>query len=96
MKNVLVTLGAAGSYLLKEDGTEPFFPADDSVEVVDTTAAGDSYVAALAVALSRGESLEAAARFASRVSDVVVTRPGAQTSIPSPEELEALGDSSHG
>ena len=66
------------------------------MKVVDTTAAGDSYVAALAVALSRGESLEAAARFASRVSDVVVTRPGAQTSIPSPEELEALGDSSHG
>ena len=96
VKNVLVTLGAAGSYLLKEDGTESFFPADDSVKVVDTTAAGDSYVAALAVALSLGESLEAAARFASRVSDVVVTRPGAQTSIPSPEEPEALGDSSHG
>ncbi len=96
VKNVLVTLGAAGSYLLKEDGTESFFPADDSVKVVDTTAAGDSYVAALAVALSWGESLEAAARFAARVSDVVVTRPGAQTSIPSPEELEALVDSSHG
>ena len=64
--------------------------ADSSVQAVDTTAAGDSYVAALAVALSQGEGLEAAARFASRVSDIVVTRPGAQTSIPSLEELRRL------
>ena len=43
---------------------------------------------ALAVALSQGKGLEEAARFASRVSDIVVSRPGAQTSIPSLEELE--------
>ena len=89
-KNVLVTLGAAGSYLLCEDGTEVRMAADSSVQAVDTTAAGDGYVAALAVALSQGEGLEAAARFASRVSDIVVTRPGAQTSIPSLEELRRL------
>lgn len=88
VKNVLVTLGSAGSYLLLEDGSEVRMEANPKVQVVDTTAAGDSYVAALAVALSQGENLEKAARFASRVSDIVVTRPGAQTSIPSREEVE--------
>ena len=85
---MLVTLGGAGSYLLREDGTEARIPADSTVKVVDTTAAGDSYMGALAVALSQGKDLEEAARFASRVSDIVVSRPGAQTSIPSLEELE--------
>ena len=72
VKNIVVTLGGEGSYLLK----------------VDTTAAGDSYVAGLAVALSRGDSLDEAVELASRVSNIVVTRKGAQPSIPSFEELE--------
>ena len=62
--------------------------ADKTVHVVDTTAAGDSYVAGLAVALSRGDSLDEAVELASRVSNIVVTRKGAQPSIPSFEELE--------
>ena len=45
VKNVLVTLGSEGSYLLKEDGTQSRFPADKTVTVVDTTAAGDSFMA---------------------------------------------------
>ena len=88
VKNVLVTLGGAGSYLFREDGTEVRLEADSTVQVVDTTAAGDSYVAALAVAISQGQDLAEAAEFASRVSDIVVSRPGAQTSIPSKEEVE--------
>ena len=85
-RQVLVTLGGAGSYLLREDGSEAFFQADPSVKVVDTTAAGDSFVGALAVSLSRGRDLAGAARFASRVADIVVSRPGAQSSIPYLEE----------
>lgn len=88
VKNVLVTLGSAGSYLLEENGAQTRFEADSTACVVDTTAAGDSFVAALAVALSEGKTLDGAARFACRVSDIVVTRPGAQTSIPSREEVE--------
>lgn len=87
VKNVLVTLGGKGSYLLREDGRETYLAADETVQVVDTTAAGDSYVGALAAALSQGKDLEEAARFASRVADLVVARPGAQSSIPSLEEL---------
>ena len=77
-----------GSYLLKEDHTEKRLHADKTVHVVDTTAAGDSYVAGLAVALARGDSLDEAVELAGRVSNIVVTRKGAQTSIPSFEELE--------
>lgn len=90
VKNVLVTLGASGSYLLRENGEEHWFPADTTVKVVDTTAAGDSYMGALVVALSQGRSLEEAAEYASRVSDVVVSRRGAQTSIPGWEEIEKI------
>ena len=45
-------------------------------------------MAGLAVALARGDSLDEAVELASRVSNIVVTRKGAQTSIPSFEELE--------
>lgn len=90
VKNIVVTLGGEGSYLLKEDHTEKRLYADKTVHVVDTTAAGDSYVAGLAVALSRGDSLDEAVDLASRVSNIVVTRKGAQTSIPSFEELTKM------
>lgn len=53
VKNIVVTLGGEGSYLLKEDHTEKRLHADKTVHVVDTTAAGDSYVAGLAVALAQ-------------------------------------------
>ena len=88
VKNIVVTLGGEGSYLLKEDHTEKRLYADKTVHVVDTTAAGDSYVAGLAIALAQGDSLDDAVELASRVSNIVVTRKGAQTSIPSFEELE--------
>ena len=88
VKNIVVTLGGEGSYILKEDHTEKRLYVDRTVHVVDTTAAGDSYVAGLAIALAQGDSLDDAVELASRVSNIVVTRKGAQTSIPSFEELE--------
>ena len=87
VRNVLVTLGGEGSYLLKEDGSEARFPADKTVPVVDTTAAGDSFMAGLCVGLAQGQSLEEAAGLAAAVSDIVVTRRGAQSSIPTREEV---------
>ncbi|MGI6254951.1 MAG: ribokinase [Acutalibacter sp.] len=87
VKNVLVTLGGEGSYLLKEDGTEMRLPAKP-VKVVDTTAAGDSYLAGLCVGLSQGQSLEEAVELAGEVANIVVTRRGAQTSIPTLEEVQ--------
>ena len=89
-RNVLVTLGAEGSYLLEEDGRETRIPGDKTVQAVDTTAAGDSYLAGVCVALSQGKGLPQAAALASAVASLVVTRRGAQTSIPDREELRAL------
>ena len=58
------------------------------METVDTTAAGDSFTAAFAVMLAQGKSMKESAVFANYVSALVVTRKGAQSSIPSLEEVE--------
>jgi ribokinase len=81
VKTVIVTLGAAG-VLLAEAGVAlkrlPAFP----VAAVDTTAAGDAFNGGLAVALARGEPLEAAIQFAQAVAALSVTKRGAQLSMP--------------
>jgi ribokinase len=60
------------------------------VEVRDTTAAGDTFNAGLAVALSEGQSLEAALHFANAAAAISVTRLGAQASAPSRVEVDTL------
>nr|WP_290462876.1 PfkB family carbohydrate kinase [Acutalibacter muris] len=56
--------------------------------MVDTTAAGDSFTAALAYGLSEGRGLRDALELAIYVSGLVVTRRGAQTSIPGRERVK--------
>ena len=85
VKNVLVTLGGEGAYLDAENKTAVHIPAK-KVKVVDTTAAGDSFTAALAAMILDGKALEEAAEFANQVSAIVVTREGAQDSIPTLKE----------
>ncbi len=60
------------------------------VKAVDTTAAGDAFTASVAIKLAEGKSLLEAAEFATGVSAIVVTRKGAQSSIPTQEELKIL------
>lgn len=86
VKNVLVTLGSKGAYVNSETEGKHLLPVRP-VPVVDTTAAGDSFTAALAVRLASGSSLVQAARYANEVASIVVTRRGAQTSIPSAAEV---------
>lgn len=86
VKDVLVTLGEHGVYLNSSESGICRIPAI-KVESVDTTAAGDSFTAALAIMLSEGKNLEEAARFANYVSSIVVTRKGAQSSIPTLDEV---------
>lgn len=86
---LLVTLGARGARYSRAGGESwrlPAFP----VEPVDSTAAGDAFVAGLAVALVEGRPLLEAARFAAAAGALAVTRPGAQTSLPTREEVERL------
>ena len=81
----ILTLGTAGSIVASSDGIE-HVPAWQ-VRTVDGTAAGDAYVGAVAAALARGETLADAARFATAAAAIAVGCFGAQTSLPSREEV---------
>jgi len=85
-KNLIVTLGNRGAALFSASGQETRIPACP-VQAVDTTAAGDCFVGALAVGLCEGKSLPAAAEFASAAAALSVTRDGAQPSLPRREEV---------
>ncbi len=85
VKNVVITLGSKGAYVLSED-FKGIIPANP-VKAVDTTAAGDTFNGALCVALSEGMSLPEACRFAAKASAIAVTRMGAQPSIPFRREI---------
>lgn len=86
-KNIIVTLGGDGCYLYNSECKGKLFPCNRNVKVVDTTAAGDGFTAAIALALAKAMTLEDAIEFAAKVSAIVVTRKGAQPSIPSADEL---------
>jgi ribokinase len=85
VKNLMVTMGSQGAVLFdgKMESNIPACP----VQAVDSTAAGDCFVGALAVGLCEGKSLLAAAEFASAASAISVTRNGAQPSLPRREEV---------
>lgn len=85
IKNVVITMGADGAIIYAKGK----FTHIESVRVtpVDTTAAGDVFNGAVAVALSEGDDLETAVRFGCRAAAIAVTRPGAQSSIPYRNEL---------
>lgn len=80
IQHVAITMGATGVFVLNDQLAE-LLPAP-SVQAIDTTAAGDVFNGALAVALSQGTDWRSACAFACRAAAVSVTRMGAQTSAP--------------
>ena len=88
VETAIVKLGERGTVYVSGDSSD-HVPAFD-VEAVDTVAAGDAFGGALGVALAEGRDLAAAVRFASAAGAVAVTRPGAQTAMPSLDEVESL------
>jgi ribokinase len=88
VRSVIVKLGDRGCVYCGADRSfaSPPFP----VRAADSTAAGDTFNAALAVALAEGAGLEDALRFANAAAAISVTRPGAQTSAPVRAEVESL------
>lgn len=85
VKNVITTLGARGALLVNAERTTHFkgYPA----HAIDTTAAGDSFNGALVTYLSQGKTIDEAIDFGNKVASITVTRVGAQSSIPSLEEV---------
>lgn len=85
VKNVIITMGAAGAFL-HTDKVSKLIPVVP-VRAVDTTAAGDVFNGALAVAISEGKDLEEAVAFANKAAAISVTRMGAQASAPYRKEI---------
>jgi ribokinase len=85
VQTVVLTLGAQGALIATGEGIRLVrgFP----VKAVDTTAAGDVFNGALAVALTEGQTLEGAVRFANAAAALSVTRMGAQPSAPTRRDI---------
>jgi ribokinase len=90
---IVITLGAQGALLVRDDQegqTRCIYQPAPKVTVVDSTAAGDCFVGALAVALSEQQSPEEALHFAIQASALKVTRFGAQSGLPTRAEIEEM------
>lgn len=87
VNTVIVTLGSKGALIC--EGNRCMMVEARKVQPVDTTAAGDVFNGALAVALSEGKNMRDAVRFACDAAAISVTRLGAQSSIPYRNELIA-------
>lgn len=85
IRNIIITLGSRGAYLY--NSTTNCLIETPKVQAVDTTAAGDVFNGALAVALSEGNDLEQAIDFACKAAAISVTRMGAQASAPLRREV---------
>jgi len=86
---VCLTLGAEGAMLL-EDGEEVARAEPPEVEAVDGTAAGDAFTACLVVSLLEGRPRDEALRRACAAGALAASRFGAQTSLPTAAEVDAL------
>jgi ribokinase len=85
VKNVIITMGCAGAYV--KSGSFTGMVPVAKVKAVDTTAAGDVFNGAIAVAISEGKDLKEAVEFANKAASISVTRMGAQASAPYRNEI---------
>ena len=86
VKSVIITLGRRGAYLYRNSAGE-IYAVPEVKRRGDTTAAGDVFNGALAVALNEGKTLPEAVKFANKASTISVTRLGAQSSAPYRREI---------
>ncbi len=88
-RGVILKMGGQGAVLLGDDDVPVVIPAH-KVVVADTTAAGDAFNGAFAVALSEGQPPDEAVRFAMVAAAISVTRQGAQPAMASRAEIDAM------
>ena len=85
VQNVIITLGKQGAYFQNKE--QKFTVPAPVVKAMDTTAAGDTFSGAIAVALTENMEWEKAIQFAVQAASISVTRMGAQASVPYRNEL---------
>ena len=88
VKNVIITLGSRGAVVSHGQNITEIAPK--KVKVVDTTAAGDTFVGAVCNRLENGFDIVEACMFANCASSITIQRKGASDSIPTIEEVEAV------
>lgn len=86
IRHIVMTAGKRGAYHYEASGTAAYYPTC-AQKAVDTTGAGDTFLGAFTAALSAGRSHAEAIRFANMASGIAVTRRGAQSAMPTLEEL---------
>jgi ribokinase len=84
--SVVLTLGAKGA-IYADNQSRYAVPADTSIKVVDTTAAGDTYIGYFLSSMAKGISIENAMKLCSKACGICVSRSGASNSIPLAEEV---------
>jgi len=90
IKNIVITLGEKGAFFANSE--EKFFLpiANLSNPVVDTTGAGDAFNAGFAAALTEGQNIKDALKFASATAGLSTTKIGTANSMPSREEIDRI------
>ena len=88
VQHVVITMGDQGSVYVSPD--DFLYVAAPTVDVIDTTAAGDVYNGALSVGLARSKSWKEAIAFATQAAAIAVTKMGAQASAPYLVAVESL------
>jgi len=86
---IATTVGAAGATITK-NGDDIAFAKSPRIEAVDTTAAGDTFTAALTVALVEGQEPQQALEFACAAGAAACTKLGAQPSLPTRDDVTSL------
>ena len=85
VKEIIVTMGKDGAVHINNEGYKEY--SAYNVKAIDTTAAGDSFIGGLLSGISINEKMDDAIEFAIKVSALTVTKVGAQSSLPSLEEV---------
>ncbi len=85
VKNVIITLGDKGCVYFNDNETKHI--SAKKVQVLDTTAAGDTFIGVFASCIAKGQNVVEALEFATKAASLTVTKKGAQQSIPTYKEI---------